>query len=262
MYPRYTDLVREVRETGWATQSRFGDTSEMMGQTLGLAAGEVVRRPNFNPQLAWMEAVQTIAGKFDAGAIAEVAPRAPHFFTPDIAYGPRLAEQLPKAIDKLARNPLDRQAVLHIGVPGDQDGDFPPCAQTMQFLLRHGQLGSFVYWRSWDMVMGLPYDVWNFQVLASAVAACLSVRPGPQVHAAGSLHYYAKNERFLPVTDESRKVGVSMELFGSHEQNWRTLVYWAETMVDPARWVMSGVKAAEQKPLRPQNTFQTEWGKC
>jgi hypothetical protein len=263
-YPTYVDAVESVTADGQEMPSRFGPTIEMICGAIAFEAGEVVRRPNFNPKLAWMESVQVIGGVFDLAAIERSAPRAPHFFTADIAYGPRLAEQLPRIIDKLWRDPLDRQAVLHIGRETDQLGNFPPCATTLQFLVRNGQLAANLYWRSWDMVMGLPYDVWVFQMLTAAVALALDVKPGPLTCTAGSLHYYEKNAKFLPLTDEHRYVSLDFGFTkGSPPQDrWAVITQWARDMVNMDNWkhdVKAEVADGQKVPVRPYNAHSTPW---
>lgn len=117
------------------------------------------------------------------------------------AYGYRIFEkygfdQMQYVIDTLTRDPLSRQAVIHIKDPVDY-GEHPtkdvPCTVCLQFLIRHNKLHMTVYMRSNDIWMGLPYDVFSFTCIQILLAFKLGVDIGTYTHHAASLHLYKRD---------------------------------------------------------------------
>lgn len=116
------------------------------------------------------------------------------------AYGPRIERQWPVIVQKLTADPDSRQAVIQ--VLGWRDVLFStrdvPCTLTLQFLLRDGpagtkQLNTIVNMRSSDAWLGLPYDVFNFSMLANVLAVQLGVRLGWLQLNLGSSHLYERD---------------------------------------------------------------------
>lgn len=99
-------------------------------------------------------------------------------------------------LEMLKKDPLSRQAVIHIK-NADNYLDFPtndvPCTLTLQFLIRDGKLNLIVNMRSNDIWMGFPYDVFNFCALQNKMAMELSIPVGKYIHVAGSLHLYKRD---------------------------------------------------------------------
>jgi thymidylate synthase len=127
------------------------------------------------------------------------------------AYGPRWRPQVERAIGLLKSDPDSRQAVVEtwrensewlkwiesnaeegrerwLAVTKDV-----PCTLTTQYLIRDEQLVTLVNMRSWDAWLGFPYDMFNFSMLGSMVAAELGIVQGPVCVTAGSLHLYDRD---------------------------------------------------------------------
>ena len=114
------------------------------------------------------------------------------------AYGPRIASQLGYVLDKLMENHDTRQAGLTIwrerpGVTKDV-----PCTVAVFFNVRNSLLNAHVFMRSSDVWLGIPYDVFNFSMLAHYVCALLHERgfitsPGQLFLTAASSHLYEDN---------------------------------------------------------------------
>ena len=103
------------------------------------------------------------------------------------AYGPKIAQQLPYVLGALRRDLATRQAVLNIWRESPPPTKDPPCTLSCQFLVRGGQLNVFVDMRSSDVWLGLPYDLFNFALLASYVLLEL----GEQTLRLGHLYQYS-----------------------------------------------------------------------
>ncbi len=200
MHPPYAELIRTLREGGFRIESRFGPAREVPSGKVRIVAGEFPLRDKININLGMMELLQLIAGTFDPAALRIVAPKAQHeLFTEQMAYGPRVREQVPPLIEALRSDPWTRQAVLLVASPTDGPTSAQPCTTAIQFLLRRGQLDAHVSMRSWDAIRGLPYDLMMFGGLTQAVANCLGVVPGWVTVTAGSLHVYDQDEAIAPL---------------------------------------------------------------
>lgn len=120
------------------------------------------------------------------------------------AYGPKIAGQRKYVVTKLLEDPASRQATINIwreNPPATRD---VPCTLSMSFYLR-GQnfnlLDVMVTMRSSDAWLGLPYDVFNFSMIAGGICSELYVRsagridsfPGTLALALGSSHLYHQN---------------------------------------------------------------------
>lgn len=109
------------------------------------------------------------------------------------AYGPRWRDDVNYAIDTLAKDKDSRQAIVRIWRRPDQPTKDVPCTLSMQYLLRRGKLNTIATMRSSDAWLGLPYDIFNFAMLAKCVAGELSVPVGTLQMQLGSLHVYESN---------------------------------------------------------------------
>jgi thymidylate synthase len=108
------------------------------------------------------------------------------------AYGPRLAPQWDYVINSL-HNPDTRQAVATIWTPSPSKSLDIPCTVAFQFLIRGGKLNLIATMRSSDSWLGLPYDMFNFSMIANGIAGKLGVEPGELIMQLGSLHLYEQN---------------------------------------------------------------------
>lgn len=127
------------------------------------------------------------------------------------SYGRRIANNIPKVIDKLKADKKSRQAVLTILQKDDPFVDTKdiPCTLTIQFLIRDDKLNMIVNMRSNDIMWGLPYDMFMFSVLQEVIASTLNIELGWYLHRPASLHLYKRHyELFEKVANkfESKEV--------------------------------------------------------
>ena len=127
------------------------------------------------------------------------------------AYGPRIIEQLGHVIEKLTADRETRQAVITTWRPNPEKSKDIPCTVSFDFKIREDKLNLHVFMRSSDVWLGLPYDVFNFSMLAFAVCGILNakhiekhirqeapdgerlVTPGVLYLTAASSHLYKEN---------------------------------------------------------------------
>lgn len=119
------------------------------------------------------------------------------------AYGPRIAEQIGYVVEKLRSDPDTRQATLTTWRPCPPKTRDVPCTVAFDFKIRGGRLDLHVFMRSSDAWLGLPYDAFNFSMLAHLVCCRLAdpvkgigeeqVLPGTLCLTAASSHLYERN---------------------------------------------------------------------
>jgi thymidylate synthase len=128
--------------------------------------------------------------------------------TVNSAYGYRIFhrfgfDQLQYAIEKLKKNPYDRQAVIHIKEASNAPTKDMPCTCLIQFTCQNGRLNAHTYMRSNDIWLGLPYDMAFFCVLLQIVSKETGLETGMYYHTVGDLHLYEKHwGKHVVVTEE------------------------------------------------------------
>ena len=120
------------------------------------------------------------------------------------AYGRRIrrfpgptkeVDQLAEAVAQLKADPLSRQATVVLFHP---ELDYrvtkdKPCTNLMRFKIRDNRLQMITFMRSNDVMLGYPYDVFNFTSLQAVVASRLGVELGTYTHIVDSLHIYERD---------------------------------------------------------------------
>lgn len=198
----YPDIIRAVMEHGYGVESRAGHTMNLKNVTIALLDPHrsLVSRKGMSDAFALEEATQILAGSFDRGRLARIAPRAADMITATTAYGPRVSAQLLSVELELRANPLSRRGTVYVGREDDllrSDDDTRaremPCTKTWQFDLTDGALDMTVEMRSNDAVWGLSYDVPCFTAVQRAMAYALGVPVGVYWHKANSFHVYERH---------------------------------------------------------------------
>lgn len=113
--------------------------------------------------------------------------------------------QLDAVVDKLSNDKDSRQAVMTIYQAGDLfggGGKNTPCTETLQFLVRDGELHMIVNMRSSDLVRGLTYDLYVFTMTQELLARQLGLPLGNYYHNAGSLHVYKSDLELIDQMDK------------------------------------------------------------
>lgn len=151
------------------------------------------KQKGFNRTLADLLTKQIMERRFDMEEIKRVAPNAMYslFYEVPCDYGVRMGNQLEVVVERLREDKDSRRAIIVMGRPDDE---VPCCIQTIQFFIRERELITVVHMRSWDIGLGLAYDLDTFAKLSKHVAGQLNVRQGNIVVFAGSGHLYTKEE--------------------------------------------------------------------
>jgi thymidylate synthase len=163
----------------------------------------------FSKRFAIAEFIWMMTGKCDLSQISFYNKRMAEFSDNGIdlhgAYGPRLrhwslqhgdVDQLTNCLQRLQNDIYTRQASIAILDPAI---DFTvktkdvPCNNYIQFLYRNNKLDMMVYVRSNDLLLGFPYDIFEWTLLQEIYASSLHVDLGEYHHIVGSLHIYKQN---------------------------------------------------------------------
>lgn len=198
----YVKVLGALFGHGQVQESRNGKTLEVQDliieveNPLEMAPNGV--RPGYSVSIGWVEGLQLIAGISDSALTAQVQPNFRNYMEHDTgefwgAYGPRLVDQLPIIVSRLAAEPDTRQAVTTLWDPefdargGKKDH---PCTTAFVFQIRDGKLNMSTLMRSNDLWWGWPYDSQQFAMLQLTMAGVLEVPVGTYTHHAVSAHLY------------------------------------------------------------------------
>lgn len=103
------------------------------------------------------------------------------------------------------------QATISLGAGPGELNDFegkPPCLRLIDMRLEDGKLGFVVYFRSWDLVAGLPENLGGLQLLKEHCGAWISeltgerIEDGPLIAISKGAHIY---DHFWPLFDNRGK---------------------------------------------------------
>lgn len=143
------------------------------------------------------------------------------------AYGPKILSQLDYVVNKLLEDEDTRQAGLTLWRENPPATKDMPCTVAMFFNLRGGRLNMHVFMRSSDVWLGVPYDVFNFSMVAMLVMCRLNEayrrqptpyqgeeRGWPQAALPGALYLTAAS-RHLYERDQDKALAVM------HADPWR-----------------------------------------
>lgn len=199
----YRDLLTRVHDHGETVAPRGQKTWELRHVTVVITdpvqAPPVNVRTEYSEQIAATELCQLLAGVSHLGQLnAASNGRFDQFADGGRlrgAYGPRLFHQLPRIEDKLRQDLDTRQAVAVIWGPDELVTRDTPCTLSLTFSVRNFQLELKVHMRSNDLMLGVPYDWFQFSRLQLAMATVLGLQPGNYVHHVDSLHLYERDEQ-------------------------------------------------------------------
>jgi thymidylate synthase len=142
-------------------------------------------------------------------------------------YGYYFLDQVAHVVTLLSRDPDSRRAVININRPEHNymSNKDVPCTMYMNFMIRDGQVHSFVRMRSQDAYYGLRNDIPAFQMFKLHVATMLQLPPGNLYLSADSFHIY--EDKLARVADAlSDKTPIQMWCTIFHD--WVTFMQWID----------------------------------
>jgi thymidylate synthase len=198
----YKKILDTIYSRGEVVSPRGRSTKELRNVVIELAHPEqnltlnVGRR--MNERIAAAEALQLIGGVQYPALMSSISANKFDRFLDGGAfhgsYGPRIAPQMPRVIDRLESDHSTRQAVVSIWNPAldlYQEGlrDLP-CTVSLNFHIRGQHLHMTTHMRSNDAWLGWPYDVFQFTELFHTVANIIGYYSGTYTHVVDSMHLY------------------------------------------------------------------------
>lgn len=212
--------LRDVLGTGGALGSTKGATTELLAYQTGMRepTARIVNHAErqLNITVAIARFVWLMAGSDRLEDIAYYEPKVRHYTddglsVPGSSYGHRLLQarpglnQLHGVVSRLKEDAASRQAAAVIWTPEDavRDSADIPCAFGLFFHVRDGGLTATCAMRSNNGVRLLPFNFFEFSLLAEVVAAEARVPLRSYVHWVASMHVYEGDrelaERILSV---------------------------------------------------------------
>ena len=105
-------------------------------------------------------------------------------------YGERISLHLPEVAKMLRDTPNTNQAIIEVGKPQDISLEDPPCLRLVSWKIVNNTLQLSVFFRSWDVVNGLPFNLGGLQYLNETIANWINVKPGKLIAYSDGLHAY------------------------------------------------------------------------
>jgi thymidylate synthase len=204
-----TDSSRSEGASGGA-QKVHGNTLERLGFSFRLdnPRHRLIAGNGYGVDLkvAVARFVWMISGNNRLADIAFYEPKVRDFtddkiIVPGSSYGLRMRQAFPGVdqvrgiIERLRKDRGTRQAAISIYQPTDATRESVdiPCTFGLMFHARGGKLSSQTIMRSNNVWALLPFNVFEFGILAELVAAEADLEPGSYLHYAGSMHLYERD---------------------------------------------------------------------
>lgn len=143
-----------------------------------------------------------------------------HLTVPGSDYGMRMfqprpgLDQISGIVNELRKHKQSRRATVAVFHPEDavrQGSADIPCTFGLNFLIRDGKLYSTTIMRSNNAMQLLPFNLFEFSMLAEVIAVESGVELGPMTHLALSMHVYENDiDGVDAIVEGARKVPASL----------------------------------------------------
>lgn len=106
--------------------------------------------------------------------------------------------QLEYVVETLKKDPNSRRAMINLWIPEDlHKMALTPCCYNIIFNILDEKLYMQLNIRSSDIALGLPFNIFQFQVLHKLIAHECNVEPADMIVMISNLHYYDRHEEKL-----------------------------------------------------------------
>lgn len=121
------------------------------------------------------------------------------------AYGAIIAKptfgyknQLEYVVETLKKDPNSRRVMINLwDIDSLPEMALTPCCYNLLFNILDGKLYMQLNIRSSDVALGLPFNIFQFQVLHKLIAHECKVEPADMIVMISNLHYYDRHEEKL-----------------------------------------------------------------
>jgi len=196
-----------------------------------------------------------LSGRDDVAMLEYYNPLAPKFSDDGNflhgAYGPRIVQQLERVVEMLMAAPGSRRAVVTIfdGRIDHIESRDIPCPVSCQFLIRNEAVVMLTYFRSQNLVMVYPYDIFLFTLLHEWVAVHLALPMGVHIQFCGSLHIYEYEIDLAKRVVQSAPLNVHMPAMTWPDSTEIETVFYLEKKLRD--YGQSGRSLDDDRSLRP-----------
>lgn len=100
-------------------------------------------------------------------------------------------DQISQVIEQIKNTPDSRRMLVSAWNVADIGKmSLPPCHVLFQFYVAEGKLSCFMYQRSGDLFLGVPFNIASFALLTMMIAQVCGLQLGEFVHSLGDTHIY------------------------------------------------------------------------
>lgn len=190
------------------TPSPDGGREHLHGHTFAIsdptANYVVTSNPHINNNIEYLEAFWDFVmdPECDTARLCELNPKAKNFLAEhngrNIAYGPRIEQQIVHVLTELTEDPASRRASIMILEGADQELATAkrsenakveyPCTIAIQYYVRDGKLHAHTVMRSNCYVTVVHIDVYVQTRLQKMIADALGLELGTYIHTALNAH--------------------------------------------------------------------------
>ena len=106
--------------------------------------------------------------------------------------------QLEYVVETLKKDPNSRRVMIDLWCPEEShEMTLTPCCYNTIYNILDGKLYMQLNIRSSDVALGLPFNIFQFQVLHKLIAHEVGVEPADMIVMISNLHYYDRHEEKL-----------------------------------------------------------------
>ena len=106
--------------------------------------------------------------------------------------------QLEYVVETLKKDPNSRRVMINLwDIDNLPEMALTPCCYNLIFNILDGKLYMQLNIRSSDIALGLPFNIFQFQVLHKLIAHEVGVEPADMIVMISNLHYYDRHEEKL-----------------------------------------------------------------
>ncbi len=210
---QYLDLLRHIRangvfkddRTGTGTRSVFGYQMRFdLGAGFPLLTTKKLHLKSIIHELLWFLAGGTNVKDLNAVGVSiwddwadddgELGPVYGHQWRSWPTPGGGKIDQISAVVESIRTDPNSRRHMVSAWNAADIDGmALPPCHCLFQFYVAGGKLSCWLYQRSADVFLGVPFNIASYALLTGMVAQVTGLGLGDFVHTFGDAHLYANH---------------------------------------------------------------------
>lgn len=198
----WIDSISRIKNNGNRIKPRGMETEEVLNQTIAFNMNYPICHHNQRKLSYKFMAAEAYWITSGSSLVEDIAPYNSHIaqFSDDGyifngAYGPAFSSQLNFVVDTLTKDLDSRQAVMTIWHPNPEETKDHKCTIALQFSIRQARIHTTVFMRSNDVILGRPYDMFNFTVMTLRVLTRLNAALKCSI-VLGNMHIFCTSSHY------------------------------------------------------------------